>query len=95
MTWASSDRRARLPKDWHRRRAVAKRNAGGRCQWITAGHRCTSAGTDCDHIDRRGGDEPANLQWLCRPHHNAKTQVEASAARLPTRRPAPKHPGLI
>lgn len=94
MGWQSSDRRARLPKDWHRRRAIAKRNAGGQCQWVEAGRRCVAAGTDCDHINRLGGDDPSNLQWLCRPHHNAKTARESTAAKLNPRRAPVKHPGL-
>lgn len=98
MAWDRSDRRAHLPKDWHRRRAIAKREAGGQCQWIEDGARCPMPGTDCDHIDRHGGDDPSNLQWLCRPHHKAKTAAESAAARqaasLSRVRPTPRHPGL-
>jgi 5-methylcytosine-specific restriction protein A len=95
MPWSTSDRRTRLPKDWHRRRAIAKRNANGQCQWQTDGIRCTTPGTDCDHIDRNGSDEPANLQWLCRRHHTIKTQAESHASRPRQARPKPRHPGLL
>lgn len=96
MAWETSDRRSRLPKDWHRRRAIAKREAGGQCQQITNGIRCPAPGTDCDHIDRLSGDEQWNLQWLCLPHHKAKTQAEARAARRakPRGRPTETHPGM-
>jgi 5-methylcytosine-specific restriction protein A len=94
MPWSTSNRHARLPKDWHRRRAIAKRNAGGQCQWIEDGRRCTAAGTDCDHIDRRGTDDLTNLQWLCSAHHKTKTRAEAQAARPSSLRAAAKHPGL-
>jgi 5-methylcytosine-specific restriction protein A len=94
MAWSTSDRRSRLPKDWHRRRAIAQREAGGQCQWVADGRRCPALGTDCDHIDRFGSDEPSNLQWLCRHHHNVKTGAESVAARKPRRRPTERHPGL-
>jgi 5-methylcytosine-specific restriction protein A len=94
VTWTSSNRRDRLPRDWHRRRAIAKREAGGICQAVTNGVRCTALGTDCDHVDRHGGDEPTNLQWLCSAHHKVKTRAEAQAAVLPRQRPAVRHPGL-
>jgi len=96
MAWATSNRRASLPKDWHRRRAIAKRTAAGQCQAITNdGTRCEAPGTDCDHINRHAGDDPINLQWLCRPHHNTKTQAESQAAHLSRKRAVPKHPGLL
>lgn len=95
MAW-TGERGKRLPKDWHRRRAIAKREAGGQCQATTSdGTRCQAAGTDCDHINRHAGDDVSNLQWLCRDHHNVKTQAEAQAAHLPRKRPAQKHPGLL
>lgn len=94
MPWSTSNRHARLPKDWHRRRAIARRNAGGRCQWTEDGQRCPALGTDCDHVDRHGTDDLTNLQWLCSAHHKAKTSAEAAVARLsPIRKPA-HHPGL-
>lgn len=97
MAWSTSTRRASLPKDWHKRRARAKRNAGGICQQVTDGIRCATVGTDCDHIVRGAGDDASNLQWLCKPHHDAKTHAEALVARAaqPQRlRPPQPHPGL-
>lgn len=51
-------------------------------------------GRDCDHIDGRDNHELENLQWLCQPHHMLKTQAEANAARIRTRREPERHPGL-
>jgi len=108
MAWSSSDRRQRLPVDWHKRRARAWRNAAGQCQAIVDGERCqwtgrlNGDGGQCDHRDRLGGDEQENLSWLCPPHHKLKTAAESQAARAtnaasrPTeRRVAEQHPGLI
>lgn len=103
--WENSDRRSRLPKDWHRRRARAKRTATqssplgiAQCQHITDGMRCTEVGTDCDHIVNNDNDDASNLQWLCHPHHLTKTAAESATARAAIRnlkhRPQPRHPGL-
>lgn len=101
MPWSTSTRAARLPRDWHARRAHTWRAAGGQCQWLTDGQRCTwrgrlnGDGGQADHINRLGGDDQANLQWLCRHHHNTKTRAEAQAAKPSRHRPAERHPGLI
>lgn len=108
MPWSTSDRGARLPTDWHARRARAYREAGGRCQWITEGVRCTWVGPlhktatqaagHCDHIDRAAGDSPANLRWLCPTHHLEKSSGEGHAAmrlqRAKAFHPRERHPGL-
>jgi 5-methylcytosine-specific restriction protein A len=100
MGWETSDRRARLPKDWPKRRAETRRRANGRCEGISLrGERrwhvdeCNGVGTDCDH-DKRGDDHSlSNLRWLSAECHKAKTQNEA---RLPPKaRPRPRHPGVI
>lgn len=101
--WEGSTRKARLPKDWHLRRAAVKRRAGGRCEKVTNGARCTNRGRDCDHI--KAGDDHAisNLQWLCPAHHSVKSSREGGQAAGVQRRvraasrfrkPEP-HPGLI
>ena len=80
MPWNTSDRRSRLPKNWEAIRQATKRRAGDRCEWAEGGTRCTSKGSECDHID--GNDDHARTQWLCMPHHKVKTQREAQAARF-------------
>lgn len=100
MAWTTSDRAARLPRDWAERRAFVAARAAGRCEAaLNDGSRCEGIGAECDHI-RRGDDHRVeNLQWLCSWHHKRKTRREAltglaelRAARQPRRRP---HPGLI
>lgn len=99
MAWEGSDRAARLPKDWHKRRARAKREAGGLCQAAVHALGCSGIGSECDHIIRPDvfpGDDPdvaSNLQWLSKPCHRAKTNRERSI-RPSQRRPAEAHPGL-
>ena len=97
MNWSTSDRRARLPRDWPKRVAATKQRAGGRCEGISLtgedrwhDARCDGIGRECDH-EKRGDDHSlSNLRWLSRPCHTRKTQLEK-----PTRkRPTPTHPGL-
>ena len=96
MSWAArSPRRARLPADWpHRRLAILKRD-GYRC--CINGPRCTGTATEVDHIHPGDNHNPTNLQAVCHPCHQAKTQQEAAAARKPPpplRRKPEAHPGL-
>lgn len=91
--WAGSTRRDRLPPDWPRRRTRILRRDHHRCQ------HCGAPATDVDHIVPGDDHHDTNLQALCRPCHNTKTQAEAQAARhhpdRPTRdRPTRPHPGL-
>jgi 5-methylcytosine-specific restriction enzyme A len=89
--WATSNRKAELPRDWHKIRQQVKRRACGRCQAATHVPDCDGIGTDCDHVGDPHDHSPDNLQWLSRPCHQAKT-----AADKPQRkRPAPAHPGVI
>ena len=98
--WRGSTRAATLPSDWQQRRLLVQARAGGRCQGIKDGQRCTALGTDCDHIDGRDNHDIGNLQWLCGPCHAAKTKAEAAAgrtaAREATRHESTRiaHPGL-
>lgn len=95
--WATSTRRARLPKNWKHLVAATQARAGGRCEAIdTSGNRCVRPGTDCDHVIPNDDHRLSNLQWLCHPHHEAKTKAEAAAARHrhSRRRPAKPHIGL-
>lgn len=59
--------------------------------------RCTNPATDVDHHVAPDRHDIKDLRSLCDPHHKAKTQAEAMAARGvgPTRlRPKRPHPGL-
>lgn len=108
MPWSTSDRRARLPKDWHAQRARTYRAAAGRCQHTNPdGQRCTwtgplngrpsQPGGHCDHINRDQGNT-SELAWLCPTHHLAKSSAEGHDAmrtqRDKLRHPAEQHPGL-
>ena len=97
--WSGSTRKARLPADWDRLRAVVLRRCGHRCEWIENGFRCLAAATDVDHILRGDLHELSNLQGLCSRHHLAKTSSEANAVQAERRKllrlPEEKQPGVI
>lgn len=100
MAWHTSDRRTRLPDDWHATRARVRKRAGGRCEWVLEdGTLCPSPGTDCDHVTPGDDHSMDNLQWLCHPHHQVKTTQDNQVAQaLRTRlrpRPTDEHPGRI
>lgn len=88
--WVHNNRRP-LPRDWKARRRVVRDRAGGQCEAIDNGVRCTAVGTDCDHINDNLDHSPSNLRWLCRTHHNMHTQKQAKAASKAIRAKA-KHP---
>jgi len=101
MAWTT--RHLPLPKDWKERRRQTAMRAGWRCEGTAPdGTRCREAGSQCDHIINSRSLEGqemgervhalANLQWLCKTHHDAKTQAEARASR-DYRRQLGKHPG--
>lgn len=71
--WRGSDRKQRLPPNWPTLRRQAKERAGGICEMVAHGYRCTEVGTDADHIEPSGSDDLSNIQWLCRKHHLQKT----------------------
>lgn len=65
---------------------------------------CTGRIDEFDHvinvktlgIERSQANDPSNIQGLCRPCHNRKTQGEAHAAKRAKRfRTPPPHPGLV
>lgn len=86
--WHTSDRSSRLPSDWRKRRDIVSNRAGGQCEHILDnGTRCTSPGTECDHITRGDDHDLTNLAWLCSLHHRQKTQREAAEARRAVLRP--------
>jgi 5-methylcytosine-specific restriction protein A len=99
MPWDTSDRKARLPADWAKRRVRTLRRDGYRCQARDSlGIMCEAPANQVDHIIPSGSDEDDNLQSLCRWHHDRKSSAEGHAARRPrprrARDPEP-HPGTI
>lgn len=104
MPWHTSDRKSRLPKDWAARRLVVMNRDGWSCQWrYPNGGRCGAPANQCDHIDRKGGDDYKNLRALCEKHHSWKSSSEGGQARAGVMaqlkkkfaRPAERQPGEI
>jgi 5-methylcytosine-specific restriction enzyme A len=99
MAWEGSDRRARLPADWHRRRRRIIRRDGGQCTALDSeGNRCELPGTDVDHIVPGDDHSDDNLRLLCGWHHKHKSAHEGGTAAAKTRvrsaRPPATHPAL-
>lgn len=101
MGWENSTRAERLPSNWYRLRESVRLRANGRCEALMRDNtRCPDAGAECDHVERGDNHDLSNLQWLCKWHHNKKTQQEAAAARAGHPRvnraahPRMQHPGL-
>lgn len=97
MSWHTSDRRTRLPRNWPVIRAATIARAGGHCQATTHDPRCDGTATDVDHITPGDNHHPSNLQALSAACHRAKTARE-SAQRAKRRaalrrRPEEQHPG--
>ena len=77
VAWAASTRKTRLPpsRAWERLRlTVIERDPI--CQVC---HQAIS--TEVDHIDPGDNHALTNLQGICAPCHQAKTQTEAAAGR--------------
>lgn len=104
MAWGTSRRKETLPADWHTRRLRVMRRDNWECQWVFPwGGKCLAEATDCDHKDRRGGDDESNLRALCRKHHawksahegrDAQREVIEAAKKVVARVPEPE-PGLL
>lgn len=98
MAWSNSTRRQRLPKDWPKRVAQVKRRAQGLCEATKHAPGCDGHGKDVDHITQGDTHHLANLQYLSRECHDAKTRAENAARnRLNAalrRRPTETHPGV-
>lgn len=95
MAWDRSDRAARLPSDWKRRKARVWRRDGDICHW------CHEPGADAIDHKRPGDDHRlANLAPIHQdvwPYcHQDKTAAEALAVRRYKRdsrtRPPEPHP---
>ena len=91
--WADSTRSARLPKDWHKRKAAVRRRDGDVCWWCGR-----SGANEIDHKIRGDDHSLENLGPIhSSPCHKQKTAQEATAARLRFRmsRAPEKHPGML
>jgi len=99
MAWSSSNRRARLPRDWPARRAAVRDRAQGACEAETHHPHCTGIGAECDHRIANDDHSLTNLQWLSVACHAAKTAAESARAResrrAALRLPHEGHPGAM
>lgn len=78
--WRGSNRRARLPADWPKRRKAQLEADGYRCRWTEHGDRCPQRATDVDHI-QASADNHDELQSLCSYHHSLKSALEGVEAK--------------
>lgn len=81
--WQGSNRKARLPEDWARRRMRVLIRDGRQCtHHDIEGVQCLERATDVDHI--RPGDDHSetNLRSLCSDHHQTKSSREGGNARV-------------
>ncbi|MGI9079737.1 MAG: HNH endonuclease [Acidimicrobiales bacterium] len=87
--WAGSTRRARLPRDWAKRRARILERDAGRC------HVCKGFGADAvDHLVAGDNHSDENLAAI---HHNVLPfchRKKTAAERPRAQRPPESHPGL-
>jgi 5-methylcytosine-specific restriction endonuclease McrA len=93
--WRSAPR----PVDWPARVAAVKARDQS-CRWIQHGRICGSVeNIEVDHIGDPRDHRLENLRALCRSHHRARTGQQAgqaaAAKRIPRKRPAERHPGLL
>lgn len=96
MGWESSNRKSRLPREWHRLRAIVLRNAHNQCEVMDNGVRCTNRATEVDHIIPGDDHSLGNLRAICSDHHKPKSSAEGNAARkLKYSRRHEPHPGYI
>lgn len=91
MSWETSNRRQRLPREWQTIRRRILRRDEGRC------YVCGQSGADgVDHIVPGDDHSDGNLAAIhSRPCHAIKSSREGRAAQPRQRRPSEKHPGLI
>lgn len=100
MTWSTSGR----PGSTRQSRTMRDRVL--REEPICRAPGCELPSTEDDHIigwserTQRGlsikqWHSRTNHQGLCADHHRTKTQAEAQRAKASTKRPTPKHPGLL
>lgn len=100
--WKDSDRRVRLPKEWHAQRARILRDHARMC------HLCGMPGADAvDHVIAGDDHSDANLRPVHQnvaPYcHRTKSSREGADASLTVRkaiiaarrRPQERHPGVL
>jgi 5-methylcytosine-specific restriction endonuclease McrA len=92
VSWATSDRRSHLPKDWPRIRQRVLKRDGRVCRIAFPG--CAGAATEVDHVVRGDDHSEGNLQAACSPCHRTKSSREGAAAKPRINRPAETHPAL-
>lgn len=100
--WEGSDRKARLPADWHiiRIRILERDSYACRHVRTDTGRRCGARANQVDHVHADDDHRDSNLQALCEYHHAKKSGREGGLASGAARREkkansAKKHPGLL
>ena len=73
MAWTTSDRAARLPKDWNQRRRAILTRDQHQCQAREHEPDCDGTATEVDHIISGDDHSMSNLQALSAECHKAKT----------------------
>lgn len=100
--WArQSVRRASLPKEFFRNRAIVLKRDGHQCR-IGYPDRCIGTANQADHVGDRNDHRVENLRAACAPCHahrsaqqGGQAAGQARAARSAARRrPPERHPGL-
>jgi 5-methylcytosine-specific restriction protein A len=94
MTWDTSDRRARLPKDWVARVARVKARAKGRCEDTHHAADCDGRAVEIDHIVQGDDHSLTNLQALSVACHARKTRLD-NGYQASVKAPLEQHPGKI
>lgn len=94
MSWQKRPGFVGYSSEYFANRARVRRRSGGYCELPG----CELPLSAVDHIIPRaegGSDALDNLQGICSPHHDEKTQQEAARGRLRRsgRRPPKPHPG--
>lgn len=91
MAWSTSNRRARLPKDWPKIRLRILKRDRRIC------HVCGLPGADeVDHVQAGDDHRDTNLAAIHGdPCHRQKSTREGLAAQPRRARPAAPHPGLL
>ena len=100
MPWSTSNRRARLPKNWPELCRIVRKRSGGRCEFrLPSGARCPRRGDGgVDHIINDDDHSLSNLRDSCATHHGRKSSEEGRIAKAAKksgpviRFPAGEHP---
>jgi len=95
MPWDSSDRLARLPKNWDAIRSRVFKTKGTKCLIKFDG--CEIDATDVDHIVRGDDHTMKNLRPACSRCHQKKSSAEGNEVKKKMKavgkRPVRRHPG--